>query len=129
MAENGKYIWKDRKRTIFGLPLSFTRYCLTEEKLMISTGLFSVKEEEIRLYRIRDLSLKLKFSDRIFGLGSIHICSSDSSTPELTMTKIKKARYVKELLSQKVESERDRKRVTTREYIGGESGIDDDDHF
>ena len=38
MAE---YIWKDRKRTIFGLPLSFTVYKLTEEKLIIETGFLS----------------------------------------------------------------------------------------
>ena len=30
-----KFIWKDRKRPIFGLPLSFTRYRLTEEKLIV----------------------------------------------------------------------------------------------
>ena len=31
-------IWKDRKRIIFGLPWSFTRYSLTEDKLLIDTG-------------------------------------------------------------------------------------------
>ena len=30
--ENLKEIWKDRKRPIFGLPLSFTKYTLLEEK-------------------------------------------------------------------------------------------------
>ena len=28
--------WKDRKRTIFGLPWSFTRYRLTDDKLIVS---------------------------------------------------------------------------------------------
>ena len=31
-------IWKDRKRPFMGLPLSFTRYELTEQKLLINTG-------------------------------------------------------------------------------------------
>ena len=30
--ENLNFIWKDRKRPLFGLPLSFTKYALTEEK-------------------------------------------------------------------------------------------------
>ena len=34
MSENG-FVWKDRKRTIFGLPLSFTVYKLTNDKLLI----------------------------------------------------------------------------------------------
>lgn len=50
-------VWKDRKRTFLGLPWSFTRYELTEEKLIIETGLFGRKEEEIRLYRIMDITL------------------------------------------------------------------------
>ena len=47
-------IWKDRKRPIFGLPLSFTKYILTEEKLIINTGFLVKTEEEIRLYRMTD---------------------------------------------------------------------------
>ena len=46
------HVWSDRKRPIFGLPLSFTKYELTEEKILITTGILSLKEEEIKLYRI-----------------------------------------------------------------------------
>ena len=62
------YVWKDRKRTFLGLPLSFTVYKLTEEKLMIETGCFSKKEEEIRLYRIMDMTLNRPFGQRLFPL-------------------------------------------------------------
>ena len=34
-------VWKDRKRIIFGLPWTFTRYILTQEKLTIDTGFIS----------------------------------------------------------------------------------------
>ena len=67
-------IWKDRKRPIFGLPLSFTRYKLTEEKLLINTGLLSIKEEEIQLYRIMDVTLKCSLWQRLFNVGTIHCC-------------------------------------------------------
>ena len=42
-------LWKDRKRIVFGLPWTFTRYTLTEEKLLIETGLLNKREEEVRL--------------------------------------------------------------------------------
>ena len=40
-----KYLWRERRRTIFGLPLSFTVYKLTEEKLLIESGFLKKKEE------------------------------------------------------------------------------------
>lgn len=39
------YKWSDRKRIIFGLPWTFTKYAATDEKLLIRTGVLNVKEE------------------------------------------------------------------------------------
>lgn len=111
-----KNVWTDKKRTIFGLPLSFTRYTLREDKLLIETGFLNKKEEEIRLYRIMDVTLRRSFGERIFGLGTIHCCSADKSSPEFDILRIKNPADVKELLSDMVESERDRKRVAVREF-------------
>ena len=124
-------VWKDRKRTLFGLPLSFTRYSLTEEKLVIDTGFLSRKEEEVRLYRILDITLKRPLTQRIFGVGTIHCCTADKSSPEFDVKKIKNAKKIKETLSDMVEKQRDLKRVASREYIGGghEDDFDDDDLY
>lgn len=118
-------VWKDRKRIIFGLPWTFTRYSLTEEKLIIDTGFFSRKEEEIRLYRILDISLQRPLHQRIWGLGTVHLNTADKSSSEVDILRIKKARQFKEMLSDMVERERDEKRIAAREFMGyGE--IDDD---
>jgi len=127
MADNN-VIWSDRKRTIFGLPWSFTRYRLTKEKLIIETGLFSRSEEEIRLYRILDLSLKRKFRERLFGLGTIHCCSGDKSTPEIDIKRIKESKKVKDTLSDLVEEQRLARRVGMREYVSGTDFDDDSSH-
>ena len=55
MKNNENVIWRDRKRTIFGLPLSFTVYSLTSEKLLIDTGFLNKKQEEVMLFRIMDI--------------------------------------------------------------------------
>lgn len=122
-----KVLWNDRKRIIFGLPWTFTKYKLTEEKLIIQTGFFNIKQEEIRLYRIMDITLNRKFGQRIFGLGTIHCCSADKSTPEFDIKNIKKSEAVKELLSDNVEQERQRKRVSGREYMHSDDDDMDDD--
>lgn len=115
--DSNTYVWKERKRTIFGLPLSFTVYKLDDEKLYIETGFLSKKEEEVRLYRIMDLTLNMPLSQRIFGLGTIHCCTADKSTPEFDIKKIKNAREVKNMLSDMVEKQREAKRVSSREFM------------
>ena len=115
------YVWKDRKRIIFGLPWSFTVYKLTEEKLFIETGFFSKKEEEIRLYRVMDLTLKRPFGQRIWGLGTIHCCTADKSTPEFDILKVKKSKEVKDMISDMVEKQREEKRITAREFMSDDS--------
>jgi len=118
-----EYVWRERKRTIFGLPISFTVYKLTEEKLYVESGFLSKKEEEVRLYRIMDLTLNRPLGQRIFGLGTIHCCTADKSTPEFDIRNIKNSRDVKNMLSDMVEKQREEKRVTSREFMD-----DDFDH-
>ena len=113
----GEIIWKDRKRTLFGLPLSFTKYSLEEEKLVIEKGVFGKVEEEIRLYRILDFTLKRSFRERIFSLGTIHCCSADKSTPEFDIEHIKDSQKVKNLISEAVEKARIKNKIISREVI------------
>ena len=123
------YIWKDRKRNAFGLPWTFTKYALTEERLFIEQGFFSKKEDEVRLYRIMDVSLSRSFGQRIFGVGTIHCCSADKSLGDFDILSVKNPREVKEQLSELIEKQRDAKRVTNREFMHDSHDDDDyDDH-
>ena len=45
----------------------------------IKRGLFNLREDEVRLYRIKDLGLERNLIQRMFGLGTIRVVSSDSS--------------------------------------------------
>lgn len=121
-------VWKDRKRTLFGLPWSFTKYSLSDDRLFISTGFLSTKEDEVRLYRIMDISLKRTLGQRIFGLGTIKCCSADKTLGDFEIKNIKKSKDVKELLSEMVENERNRKKVTSREFIDHEDSEFDNGH-
>ncbi|MCR5701066.1 MAG: PH domain-containing protein [Lachnospiraceae bacterium] len=120
------YLWSDKKRTFLGLPLSFTRYSLTDERLFIEQGFLNKKEDEVRLYRIMDVSLSRSFGQRLFGLGTIHCCSADKSMKDFDILSIKHPKEVKEQLSELVEKQRDSKRVTNREFMTDHHDMDDD---
>ena len=119
-------IWKDRKRIFFGLPWTFTKYSLSEDRLFISTGFFRVKEDEVRLYRIMDVSLERKLWQRMCGLGTIKCCSADKTMGDFEIKNIKKSREVKEMLSNMVEDERTKKKVSSREFMDHERDEFDD---
>jgi uncharacterized membrane protein YdbT with pleckstrin-like domain len=127
-----KQLWKDRKRLrFFGLPWTFTTYTLLEDKILVDSGLFTSKQDEVRLYRVMDISMERKFSQKLFNLGSIICDTSDKSSPKLELINIKNPKVVKELLSEAVESERVKKRVSSREYMSYQDDHDDfdgDDH-
>lgn len=120
-------VWKDRKRIIFGLPWTFTKYGLSEDRVFIETGLFNLAENEVRLYRIMDVSLERKLWQRLFGLGTITCHSSDKTMGVFQIRNIKKPSEVKELLSSYIEGERSRKRVTSKEFIIDDDSDDIDD--
>ena len=113
----GNIVWSDKKRPLFGLPISFTKYTLTEEKLLIDTGILSRNQEEIRLYRITDFSVKQGIFQRIFGVGNILVSSSDNLQHEFVICDVKKPYDVKEMLSDMVEKERESKGIVTNEFL------------
>jgi uncharacterized membrane protein YdbT with pleckstrin-like domain len=126
MAINIQYLWKDRK-LYFGRPLSFPRYMLSEDRLFISVGFFSIKDEEVLLYRIRDISSTRTLWQRLFGVGTITVSSSDKSMPTLVLKNVKKPLDVKELLHAQVEEMKIRRRVRFGEIMTSDADDMDDD--
>ncbi|MEE0966529.1 MAG: PH domain-containing protein [Bacilli bacterium] len=97
-----KKIWSDKKR-ILGMPITFTTYSLSEDRLFIDKGLIKLESEEILLYRIRDLKFTQTLGQRIFGVGTVTVSSSDKTTPVLEIQNVKDAFDVKELIHENVE--------------------------
>ena len=127
MAFTGsQYFWSDRKRFL-GMPLSFTRYALSEDRLFLSIGFFSVKDEEILLYRVRDISVKRTLWQRLFGVGSITVSSSDKSTPIVVLKNIRDPLAVKELLHENVEETKIKRRVRFGELMTDTDNQDDNE--
>ena len=120
-------VWQDRKRVWCGLPWTFTKYALSKEKLIIKTGFFTQNQDEVRLYRILDLSLKRSLMQRIFGLGTIHCNSVDKTMKNFEIKNIKNSENVKNQLSDLIEEARRANRVSSREFMTEQDEEDDED--
>ena len=119
-----KELWHDRKR-YFGLPWSFTRYSLSEDRLFLRRGFLNIKQDEIVLYRIRDLRVTQNLWQRIFGVGTVHVVSTDKSIPQLDVKNVKQPFEVKELIHKTVEA----LKIARRMRVGEMSMDVDDDSF
>ena len=121
MSVSIECLWKDRKR-YFGLPLSFTRYWMSEDRLFTSVGFLNLRDDEILLYRIRDLDTNRTLWQRLFGVGTVTVISSDKSQPVLPLKNIKDPIMVKELLHRQVEECKLKRRLRVGEIIGDADG-------
>lgn len=120
-------LWKDRKRHL-GMPISFTKYSLSGSetpRIFRETGLFNLKEEEVLLYRVRDITLTRSFFQRIFGVGTVSLHSSDKTTPTLDLVNIARSKDVKELISSKVEEAKATRRMRTTELLDDPEDLGD----
>ena len=114
-------LWEDRKR-YFGLPLSFTRYRLSDDRLFISEGFLNIKDDEVLLYRVRDIDTRRSLWQRLFGVGTIIVVSSDKTMPNLVLKNIKDPVVVKELIHKQVEETKIKRRVRFGEIMTDADG-------
>lgn len=122
-----EFLWRDRKRFL-GLPLSFTRYSLSEDRLFYSQGFLSIRDDEILLYRVRDIDTRRTLWQRIFGVGTVTILSSDKTMPNMVLKNVKDPLMVKELIHSQVEEAKIRRRMRFGEIMtdGNDNGEPDD---
>lgn len=121
---NIDYIWKDRKR-YFGLPLSFTRYAVSEDRIFVSVGLLNIRDDEVLLYRVRDIDTSRNLWQRLFGVGTITVISSDKTMPNMVLKNVKNPVDVKEMIHAQVEEIKMKRRVRIGEIMT--DGMDQDD--
>ena len=116
--EDDKILWKDRKRWL-GMPLSFTRYEVSEDRIIVRRGLLNTEVDETLIYRIMDIKLVRSLGQKIFGVGTVTLISTDKSCPELELKNIKQSDHVRKFLSKLIEQQRAARGITSSEFLGG----------
>lgn len=110
-------IWEDRKRRL-GLPISFTKYCIENERLYVNTGLLFSVTNEVLLYRILDIKSSKTLGQRLFGVGTVSLYCADQSTQIIRLENIKNSDAVHRLISDLVEQIRVEKGIAGSETYG-----------
>ena len=88
-----------------------TQYQLTTERLIWTRGIFTRRQDQVELYRVRDVSMVQPFYLRVLGLGNILVMSSDISTPNDHLLAVKQPQDVLDLVRAAVEAVRDRRGI------------------
>ena len=102
----------ERKRSkFFGLPLSFTKYAISEEKLTITSGFLSITEDDAYMYKIQDVRLTRSLVERLFQLGTITCYTGDTTHPDLTLYHSKNASRIKDFIMESSEEARRKRRA------------------
>lgn len=105
-------VFEERKRSRFlGLPLSFTKYFLDEEKITIRSGFLNVVEDDAMMYKIQDMRLTRSICERLFGLGTIICYTGDTTHPELKLIRVRKSSKIKDFILDASEEARRKRRT------------------
>ena len=118
LLEKEEILWKDRRRYL-GLPLSFTRYRVCKQRLILKCGFFHTSTDEILLYRIMDIRLKRTLGQKILGVGTVTLTSADKSFPTLELKNIRHPDHVRRLLSNLIDQQRKERGIGGSELLGG----------
>lgn len=93
------------------LELKFIQYEVTTTRVRKRIGLLSIRRDDLELYRVKDITVRQPLTQRLFSVGTIHLQTSDRSTPELVLYGIPKVDEIREQIRNAVEYLRDKKRV------------------
>jgi uncharacterized membrane protein YdbT with pleckstrin-like domain len=62
-----------------------TRYKVTNQRIVIESGVFSRSLEEIDMRSVDDIEFRQTFLERIFGIGQVFIISTDKVAPRFAL--------------------------------------------
>ena len=93
-----------------------TRYRVTTERLQIATGLFSTREDDVELRRVRDLGVERPVLLRMFGRGHVVITSADPSAPRVVLRAIPDPQGVRDRIRAAVDRQIQARGVRMVEY-------------
>lgn len=123
----GLILWGVALLLVFGLGLILlfrawylvvsTRYRLTTQRLFAQRGLIAKELEEVELFRVKDVTVSQGFFQRLLGVGSVVVLSTDDTTPRLELAGILNPVEVKEKIRGAFRASRQREGMRMAEFI------------
>ena len=76
--------------------VSSERFTLTDQRIIVTKGIFKRSTNETELYRVRDTSIEEPFFYRMFGVGNIVVYSTDDAEGRLSFDAFHKPHWIKD---------------------------------
>ncbi len=113
------YDYNERMRWVFfGIPWTFTTYHLRDDMVTIREGFFKRVENDCYMYKIVDVELTRTLMERMFGLGTIHCFTGDTTHTHMDLKHIKNSKEIKEYILKASEEARIKRRTVNMLDIG-----------
>jgi uncharacterized membrane protein YdbT with pleckstrin-like domain len=93
-----------------------TEYTVTDERILVKEGLLSTKEEQLELYRVKDIRREQPFLLGLHDLVNLEVITSDPSHPSLTLEAVPGDIDLRDRIREAVEMRRDEKGVKEVDY-------------
>jgi len=100
--------------------LKTTKFKITNQRIEKTEGIFSRKTTNLELYRVKDLQMKRSLIERIVGIGSVQLTTSDHSDHQFHLNGIENYEKVFTTIRHQVETNR---------IARGVREVDQNDHF
>ena len=78
-------VWTILRLGIAYLRVASTKYDLTDQRLLITTGVLGKQRREIELRRVQDFAVREPFWLRIVGLGDLAVFTADRATGDIVL--------------------------------------------
>ena len=127
LMAKGNLQYKEYGRLLlFGIPWPFKHYEIYENEMTITSGFLSIKEDDCFMYKITDVELSRSLLQRMAGLSTITLFTSDVTDKTIIMKNIKHGREIKDFINQESEKARLRRRTVNMQNIGFNDDLDGD---
>ena len=93
----------EQRQLFCGLPLTRTRYVLTDGTLKQLTGILSPVVKSVNTSQIRSVAVRRSFLQKRLGLTTIHVATDDSVVSELAILNIRNGALFEERLRRHLE--------------------------
>lgn len=117
----------ERKRWLFfGLPFTFTKYTIKEDRITISEGLLKTVENDCYMYKVQDVEHSATLMEKLFKLGTVICYTGDTTHARLVLNHVRNSKEIKEFILRESEEARLKRRTVNMLDIG--SGDMEDIH-
>jgi len=72
----------------YALHRNGTKYRITSQRIVVDSGIFSKRLDQVDLYRVNDFQVERPFWQRIMGTGNLRLSTTDRLNPSIALIAI-----------------------------------------